>query len=656
MKLSASTAATYAAMLGKLLPRGPIWDGAQAALGGLLTALGAELNEVHGRLVDLMEEAFPNTADEMLADWLRVWALPGPCSTMPTTDAGKRELLAGKVAAQGGQSRAYYIGIVRAILGDLEATVTITERPYGNVFRAWSGRAWDSVGGRGLAHYWRVTLPSGTTPSQVDAVDCVLQAYKPAHTVLEVIGLVSAYYESPGGAGDFLEASTSLAAREIFPASGTPIDWSIGFWLEREAGTADELCLFSVSDEADPGYESTLQALVFDPVVSSDGISINLDGVPGSVSLGISPYPDTSTWTRFGFTFDATLGELRVFVDGVEVAADADPSFAWVPGSIFRLLGLFAGGQELDGRVRNILINRRQHSAAEEQALSDAGPRHDVRAPYGDDWAGETPPIYWCRSAVPGLGAVGFWHLDGSGSGAMAEVDGETAANEFGFGRSLLFWMRVTQADEGGAILRLMSTRDETIQFMDISLAAGGDFVLTLTASNGLIDGVSPTSDALPFGAFDFYALDLDLLGIGRLYRNNALICETAGPVPEPGVGSPDPYLWFQGNNLNIVDITNVMILDRLTTSDERASLTLAGPGHDLTAETGDWAGEDTAIRWPDGGLPNAGTGGTATIALTGDATVETEALPGGVTRVPNSGSAGVCDLNLYGSTSSHED
>jgi len=184
VKLTASTAATYAAMLGKLLPRGPIWDGAQAALGALLTALGAELNEVHARLVQVMEEAYPNTADETLSDWLRVWGLPGPCSTMPATDDGKRELLAGKVAAQGGQSRAYYIGIVRAILGDLEAVVTITERPYGTTLYAWSGSAWDTLGYTGGAHFWRVTLPSGVTDTQLDAIDCVLQAFKPAHTVL----------------------------------------------------------------------------------------------------------------------------------------------------------------------------------------------------------------------------------------------------------------------------------------------------------------------------------------------------------------------------------------------------------------------------------------------------------------------------------------
>lgn len=186
MKLTASTAATYAAMLGKMLPRGPIWDRAQGALGALMTALGAELNAVHARLVDLMEEAYPDTANELLADWLRVWALPGPCATMPTTTAGKRELLAGKVAAQGGQSRDYYIGVIRAVLGDLTATVTIVERPYGDVLRAWSGRAWDTVGGRGGAHYWRVILPIGTSATQIDAVTCILNAYKPAHTVVEV--------------------------------------------------------------------------------------------------------------------------------------------------------------------------------------------------------------------------------------------------------------------------------------------------------------------------------------------------------------------------------------------------------------------------------------------------------------------------------------
>lgn len=182
MKLTTSTAATYAAMLARLLPRGPIWDRLNAALGGILTALGTEINAVHARQVDLMEEAYPDTADELLDDWLRVWGLPAPCSTMPATDAGKRELLAGKVAAQGGQSRAYFIALGRTVLGDPLANVTVEELPEGSPFRVSENRVGDRLVGVGYVHHWVLHMPTTTSATQQDAIECLVNKYKPAQT------------------------------------------------------------------------------------------------------------------------------------------------------------------------------------------------------------------------------------------------------------------------------------------------------------------------------------------------------------------------------------------------------------------------------------------------------------------------------------------
>lgn len=175
----------YQRMIAALLPRGPIWSPKNADIAGMTAGLGDEGVRFHNRMADLMLEAYPATADETIDEWESVYGLP-LCGDAPTDLASRQAALAGRYAAQGGQDRDYYIAMIRSALGDPEAAVTITERPWGSSFCAWASHAWDTLGSPGLVHHWRVTLPAGTSDDLVHIVECLLEEFKPAHTVVSV--------------------------------------------------------------------------------------------------------------------------------------------------------------------------------------------------------------------------------------------------------------------------------------------------------------------------------------------------------------------------------------------------------------------------------------------------------------------------------------
>lgn len=174
-------------LLAPLLPSGPAWDALQPFLRAVLSGANGAVLAAYNRVLDLLKEADPRTAVETLPEWLEAWGLPEDGEALPTSEEGQRGLLVGKVTAQGGQARAYYRQVVRTILGDDEAEVIITERPYGTVFSAWVSDAWDDVVGRPLMHHWWVTLPIPDTDPRWDAIEIVLNATKPAHTVVTLV-------------------------------------------------------------------------------------------------------------------------------------------------------------------------------------------------------------------------------------------------------------------------------------------------------------------------------------------------------------------------------------------------------------------------------------------------------------------------------------
>lgn len=183
----------YRAQLVALLPRGPAWDAADGGgLDVLLTAQAAGLARVDLRAADLVREVFPGTVYELLAEWESSVGLPDECTVPGGSLAERRAALAGKLAAQGGQSIAYYLGVLAA-LGFPAARISelrpcVHGRRYGaRRYGAWMwGRVWmvhlPAVGDRRR----RNGEPFGERYGYGGnaAVECVINRIKPAHTIV----------------------------------------------------------------------------------------------------------------------------------------------------------------------------------------------------------------------------------------------------------------------------------------------------------------------------------------------------------------------------------------------------------------------------------------------------------------------------------------
>lgn len=109
MGIWTSTAADWKRILYGLLPEGVVWTQEEARrLTRLIAGISDEFVRVHTRAgTDMMDEADPQTTTEMLEDWERVCGLP-EFGHVPTAVADRREVLLGKLAAQGGCSLDYF--------------------------------------------------------------------------------------------------------------------------------------------------------------------------------------------------------------------------------------------------------------------------------------------------------------------------------------------------------------------------------------------------------------------------------------------------------------------------------------------------------------------------------------------------------------------
>lgn len=186
--------ADWLAALQGLLPQGLAWPRtAGATLTRFLDALALRLESLHARTLDLSErESFPDLAGEMLVDWERAFGLPDPCTPANADTAARRAALVARIVAQGGQSRAYFIGVAAA----LGHAITITEfRP----FRAGLNEAGDPLYEADWIFRWQVNAPSISlryfraglsvagdplTSADTSTLECVFARLKPARSTL----------------------------------------------------------------------------------------------------------------------------------------------------------------------------------------------------------------------------------------------------------------------------------------------------------------------------------------------------------------------------------------------------------------------------------------------------------------------------------------
>jgi uncharacterized protein YmfQ (DUF2313 family) len=175
----------------KLMPRGRLFDlDPGSNFYDLIFALMVLFEDFDGRIDAFINEMYPDTASEMLPEWLRDYGIPDECTQPDETTAELRLDLLTKYTALGGQSRAYFI----ALAATLGYTITITEF---YPFRTNINYANDILAGEGWQWIWQVNTPvrnnvyfrtniSTASEPLIDfgneRLECVLNKYKPAHT------------------------------------------------------------------------------------------------------------------------------------------------------------------------------------------------------------------------------------------------------------------------------------------------------------------------------------------------------------------------------------------------------------------------------------------------------------------------------------------
>jgi uncharacterized protein YmfQ (DUF2313 family) len=184
----------YAEVLSHLLPSGRIWRWAEDSNAyRLLRALGYSLSRVALRGRDLLREFDPTTMRELVDDWERVLGLPGDNPSPPTTLAGRRAAIRGRLLGNGDPTVSYFEDIVSAA-GYPDAVVS--HKAY-RPFVAGSS-AIDPVAS-GWQYYWEVTAERGDDD---DLLEWAVERYAPNHTVGKVFWLVgnvvARAFDNPG--------------------------------------------------------------------------------------------------------------------------------------------------------------------------------------------------------------------------------------------------------------------------------------------------------------------------------------------------------------------------------------------------------------------------------------------------------------------------
>src|SRR5579871_876647 len=116
-------AQAYADQLQQLAPPGRAFPrDRDSSFGRFCLGWGDEFGRADARGADLIEEAFPDTTDELLPDWERVAGLPDPAIPAPVTLGDRRAALIHRLTANGDPSPQSFIDLVAAL--GFAATIT----------------------------------------------------------------------------------------------------------------------------------------------------------------------------------------------------------------------------------------------------------------------------------------------------------------------------------------------------------------------------------------------------------------------------------------------------------------------------------------------------------------------------------------------------
>lgn len=187
------SAADYLRALQALLPRGRVWPrDSNAKQTVVLATLTPAFERLNARANNLLFDAFPGSAYELLPEWESTLGLPDPCAGESPTLSQRQAQVKARLTNSGGQSVQYFI----AYAATLGYDITVTQFA---PFRVGQSRVGDPIANGDWAYVWRINEPAETItyfttgnstvgqPLEVwgnEVLQCELNAIKPAHTVL----------------------------------------------------------------------------------------------------------------------------------------------------------------------------------------------------------------------------------------------------------------------------------------------------------------------------------------------------------------------------------------------------------------------------------------------------------------------------------------
>ena len=174
---------SYFRLIRALMPRGRAWSPDTGTLKEVLQAEGYELARVDARVDSLLLERNTLTTTELLDEFKAEFGVPDGCTDVSAyTAAEMRTYLNAKLLTVGSLMPQYYIGLAEA-LGYTGVTIDVFT-PF------WSGLgvSGDPCGDQSNIFHWHINWTYDMTkPGQDgDDIDCIVQRFKPAHTVVAV--------------------------------------------------------------------------------------------------------------------------------------------------------------------------------------------------------------------------------------------------------------------------------------------------------------------------------------------------------------------------------------------------------------------------------------------------------------------------------------
>lgn len=197
----------YKTLIPNLLPQGRLWKPSeQPTFKALLDSFAVELCRVDERVKDLLREADPRQALELLEDWERIVGFPDECSEEAETLQERRDNVLRALTNVGGLSKTFY----EFVGSQLGFTITVENRINFIVGRGTVGQpltnyfnhafvVGDTVGNQlqliGWRYYFNVEMPA--TAAEVfevgdtvgnplvefsnPLIECTMRKLKPAH-------------------------------------------------------------------------------------------------------------------------------------------------------------------------------------------------------------------------------------------------------------------------------------------------------------------------------------------------------------------------------------------------------------------------------------------------------------------------------------------